>query len=165
MDSHLLFYAVTLAVAAGFVTRLLLARDRILPYRRVERLSRPADPSFSGMIIERALGDDYYVLSKVNLVNLIQPREGLSNKQHAAALESVFDKQVDFAVCDQHSREIVGVIEVEKNRRVPKPWARRDKFLAAALSAAGIPIARVRPRKAYALDEVRQEILSALVPA
>ena len=38
-------------------------------------------------------------------------------------------------------------------------------FLAAALSAAGIPIARVRARKAYALHEVRQEILSALVPA
>ncbi len=169
MDTQPLFFALAiagLAVGIGLIARWFFGRSmRALPYTRVERLYRPTEPSFPGQLLERVLGDGYYVLSKVNLVNLIQPRAGLSNRQYAAALESVYDKKVDFAVCDLRSREIVGVIEVEKaafGRRLQK---RSDKFLSAALGAAGIPVARVRARKSYAIEEVRQEIMSALVLA
>ncbi len=155
-----------LALGAGLVARWFYGRwSRPLPYTRVERLYRPTEPSFPGQLLERVLGDGYYVLSKVNLVNLIQPRAGLSNRQYAAALEGVYDRKVDFAVCDQRSREIVGVIEVEQAAFGHRLQKRGDKFLSAALAAAGIPVARVRARKSYAIEEVRQEIMSALVLA
>ena len=168
MDALQLFLTLAIPVFALIVgllaRRFALRGAKAMPYERVERLSRPIEPSFPGLLLERVLGAEYYILSKVNLANVIQPREDLSHKAYTAALECVIDKQVDFAVCNLRSSEIVGVIEVDNARYGHKPRKRRNAFLAAALSAAGIPLAHVRARKAYALEDVRREIMAALVP-
>ena len=169
MDSLQSFPAlaiVGLALLVGLVARLFVARrPSALPYERAGRLSVPGEPSFLGAFLQEVLGNQYCILDKVCLADVIEPRHGLSYAERTAALDRMVNKHVDFAVCDLATREIVGVIELDDECSALKSRKRGDAFLLAALDAAGVPLACLRARTAYAPDEVRREVLGAFSSA
>lgn len=69
---------------------------------------------------------------------------------------------MDFALCDLRSREVVAVIELDDASHQRASVMKRDDFVNAALKAAGVPCVRVQAKRAYAPDEVRATVLSAI---
>jgi Protein of unknown function (DUF2726) len=169
MDSQQLSLAVAIlgfVIVLGLIARFRASRGtRPLPYERAGRLSAPAEPSFLGSLLEQVLDNKYCILGKVCLADVIEPRRHLSYTERTAALDRVVHKQVDFAVCDVETREIVGVIELDDECSARKSRKRGDAFLLAALAAAGVPIACLRAQTAYAPEEMRRQVLGAFALA
>lgn len=169
MDSPHLISALAvcgLLIFAGLIARLFFARrPRALPYERAGRLSVPAEPSFLSAFLQEVLGQQYCILGNVCLADVIAPCGDLPYPERTAALDRVLNKQVDFAVCDPETREIVGVIELDDAAPARVARKRGDAFLLAALEAAGIPLACLRAQTPYAPEEVRQRVMDAFASA
>jgi len=54
--------------------------------------------------------------------------------------------------------EVVGVIELDDSSHGEAGRQRRDKFVDAAISSAGVPLVRIPAQRAYAPAEVRQRV-------
>src|SRR5438477_5055222 len=93
MVSELVIVAILGAIAG------LLQRGGPLPYERIEKLFSPAERSFFG-VLEQIFGDEYRILGKVRLADIIRPRRGLSNSACTSAFNRISGKHVDFAICD-----------------------------------------------------------------
>jgi hypothetical protein len=120
MDQHIalliavLFIALILLAVLGAVLRALKGRDAY-PYERSDKLFSPAERSFLG-VLEQIFGNEYRILGKVRLADVIRPRKGLSNSARASAFNRISGKHVDFAICDLRTLQVVGVVELDDSR-------------------------------------------------
>lgn len=135
------------------------AAERIA-YERRNLLFSAAERSFLG-VLEQILGKDYRVIGKVRMADIIRPSGGLSRSARMAALNRITSKHFDFAVCDPRTLQVVGVIELDDSSHREASRRRRDEFVDAALSSAGVPIVRIPAQRAYMPAEIRLR-LSAL---
>ena len=126
-------------------------------YERRDRLFSPAERSFLG-VLEQILGEQYRVIGKVRIADIIRPRKGLSASARTSALNRITSKHVDFAVCDPRTLQIVGVIELDDSSHREARRQRRDEFVDAALVSAGVPLVRIPAQRAYASAEVRLRV-------
>jgi len=148
-----------LAVVAAVLRSVLRGRAVTLPYERIEWLFTPAERSFLG-VLEQIFGSDYRILGKLRLADIIRTRKGLPASERTSAFNRIVGKHVDFAVCELSTFQIIGVVEDDSSHG-GSVRQRRDEFLDAALSAAGVPVVHFRAQKAYVLAEVRQRVLQA----
>jgi hypothetical protein len=125
-----------------------------LSYERKDRLFSPAERSFLG-VLEQIVGERYRVIGKVRMADIIRPRKGLSPSARTSALNRITSKHVDFAVCDPRTLEVVGVIELDDSSHDETDRQRRDKFVGAALSSAGVPLVRIPAQRTYTPAEIR----------
>lgn len=128
-----------------------------LSYERNDRLFSAAERSFLG-VLEQILGKEYRVIGKVRMADIIRPRLGLSASARTSALNRITSKHVDFAVCDPKTLQIVGVIELDDSSHDRADRQRRDKFVDAALSSAGVPLVRIPAQRVYSPAEIRQRV-------
>lgn len=128
-----------------------------LSFERNDRLFSPAERSFLG-VLDQILGKEYRIIGKVNMADIIRPGRSLSASAHTAARNKIKSKHVDFAVCDPKTLQIVGVIELDDSSHDKVDRQRRDKFVDAALSSAGVPLVRIPAQRAYAPAEIRQRV-------
>ena len=126
-------------------------------YERKDPLFSPAERSFLG-VLDQIVGKDCRIIGKVNMADIIRPRRSLSTSAHATARNLIKSKHVDFAVCDRKTLQIVGVIELDDSSHGETDRQRRDKFVDAALSSAGVPLVRIPAQRAYTPAEVRQRV-------
>ena len=126
-------------------------------YERRDPLFSPAERSFLG-VLEQIVGKEYRVIGKVRMADIIRPRKGLSGSAWRSALNRITSKHVDFAVCDPRTLQVVGVIELDDSSHDRTDRQRRDKFVDAALSSAGVPLVRIPAQRAYTPAEVRQRV-------
>jgi hypothetical protein len=128
-----------------------------LSYERNDRLFSPAERSFLG-VLDQILGKEYRIIGKVNMADIIRPGRSLSASAHTAARNKIKSKHVDFAVCDPRTLQVVGVIELDDSSHDRTDRQRRDKFVDAALSSAGVPLVRIPAQRAYAPAEIRLRV-------
>ena len=89
MDQHLTqlisFIVIALVIVAilGAIARF-LQRHRPTPYERIENLFSAAERSFLG-VLDDIFGNDYRILGKIHLGDIIRPRKGLSNSARTTA--------------------------------------------------------------------------------
>ncbi len=164
MSQHRLLLIVgiiaVLAVVAAVLRSVLRGRAVTLPYERIEWLFTPAERSFLG-VLEQIFGSDYRILGKLRLADIIRTRKGLPASERTSAFNRIVGKHVDFAVCELSTFQIIGVVELDDSSHRGSVRQRRDEFLDAALSTAGVPVVHFRAQKAYVLAEVRQRVLQA----
>jgi very-short-patch-repair endonuclease len=152
---------VAFIVVLASIVRLFASRGgRPFPYERIERLFTPAERSFLG-VLEDIFGNEYAILGKIRLGDIIRPRTGLSNSDRTSAQNRIAGKHVDFALCDLGTRAVIGVIELDDSSHQRASRQRRDQFVDGALAAAGVPVAHITVQKAYNRAEVRAEVLAA----
>lgn len=125
-----------------------------LSYERKDRLFSSAERSFLG-VLEQIVGERYRIIGKVRIADIIRPRKDLSPSARTSALNRITSKHVDFAVCDPRTLQVVGVIELDDSSHRETGRQRRDEFVDAALSSAGVPLVRIPAQRAYTPAEIR----------
>lgn len=152
-------------VAAGAVAAVLALfalfslRSSHFPYERCGVILSPAEISFF-RTLQAALREDWVVFSMVRLADVIKVRP--RTRQYQAWRSRIFGKHIDFVVCDRETLEVRLAIELDyASHRRPELRA-RDRFLHTALTAAGLPLLRVKVEEKYETALLRKDIEDAL---
>jgi hypothetical protein len=141
---------VTIALA------LLALRDGPPPYERRGVLLRPGEINFL-RALQSAVREDWHVFSMVRLADIIKvrPKTRKSHTWHTR-LQS---KHLDFVLCDDETLEVKLAIELDDGTQAR---SERDRFVHLALTAAGLPLLRVREQERYESAALRKDIEDAL---
>ena len=148
------FFPILIILIIAFARKAVLRSGSAgkLSSERNALLLSPAERSFLG-VLEQILGEEYRIIRRVRIADIIRPLKGLSQSTDASALNRIISKQIDFAVCDPKSMQVVGVIELDDSKR-----QHRDRLVDVALSSAGIPLVRIPAQQAYTPAEIRLRV-------
>jgi len=133
-----------------------------LPYLRKDYLLTQAERSLFGVLSE-AVDNRYLVFAKVRLADLVWLPKGTESRQsHFNRIQS---KHIDFVICDRTAIRPLLCIELDDSSHGRSDRQVRDEFVDAALIAAGLPLLRVRAKKAYNVAELKDLIDGAIQTA
>lgn len=129
--------------------------DAPLPYRLKTSLLTPAERSFLG-VLEKVLPEGVKVWPKVRLLDLLTVEARGSERQ--AALNRVQAKHLDFLLVRARDAKPLLAIELDDRSHEQEARQARDRFLERLVGKIGLPLARVRVKEAYTLEEVRRMV-------
>lgn len=148
------------AVAVGTVVVVVLAllslREGPPPFERRGVLLTPAQINFL-RTLHSAVREDWLVFAMVRMTDVLKVR-AKSRKAHNWHLR-LLGKHLDFVLCDAETLEVKLAIELEDG---VTPRTERDRFVYVALTAAGLPLLRVRAQEKYETAVLRRDIEDAL---
>ncbi|OGV59058.1 MAG: hypothetical protein A2283_03710 [Lentisphaerae bacterium RIFOXYA12_FULL_48_11] len=157
----LVIFLVIIAGVVKFLLPLLAKKEpKTLPYESAGTLFSPAERSFLG-VLEQAVGNDFKVMGKVRLADIINIKKGLSGSERQQAFNRIQSKHVDFVVCDTKSLTLQCVVELDDSSHQQAQRQERDAFVDKVMSAAGIHILHFSAKKSYSIQEVRDAIAGA----
>lgn len=149
-----------MAFAVGAIVVIALAmlalRDGPPPYQRRGVLLSPAEINFLRSL-HSAAREDWLVFSKVRLADVIQVRAKTRKSQTWQS--RIQGKHLDFVLCDYETLEVKLAIEIDGGTQ---PRSGRDRFVYLALTAAGLPLLRVRLQEKYETAALRKDLEDAL---
>lgn len=162
MEFVLIGFIAVLVLIAILASRL---TERYSPYpykKRQESLFSATEEQFL-TLLERGLGDQYRILTKVRLGDVVSIRDkGMSRAAVREAQGKVSNRVLDYVLCDRHNgMRVVAVIELEAAES-NQNQAKRNWFLKNSLTAAGIPFLRFKTKSGYRADELGRFIVSKL---
>lgn len=128
-----------------------------LPYQKEPVLFTPAERSFLG-VLEPTLGDQFRVLGKVRLADVIKVTPGLSGSARQQAFNRIQSKHLDFVVCDPSDLSVQFVVELDDSSHQQSRRQARDEFLDKALAAAGVPVFHFPVKRNYSVQDIRGAI-------
>ena len=146
-----LFYLAAFAAAVVFIMGGL--RGGRAGYQR-GRFLTTNEKSFL-MTLDAALGRNYRAFAQVRLADLVSPTLGANPASRRQALNGVMAKSVDFVICDVLTLDPVAAIEVDDRSHLLPERQQRDAFVNAVFLEIGLPLMRVKARRAYSVDELR----------
>jgi very-short-patch-repair endonuclease len=129
------------------------------PYQKRSSLLTPAEAAFY-RVLQGAVTGDWPIFVMVRLVDVIAVKPKTSQRQRW--LGPIIAKHLDFVVCDPEQLEPVLAIELDDASHDRPDRAERDRMVEAALSAAGLPLLRVRVAAKYDQQELRDQIRQRL---
>jgi very-short-patch-repair endonuclease len=147
------FAAVVLLVA------FLSLRSSPYPYERRGVMLGPAEINFF-RTLQSAVREDWIILSMVRLADVIKVRP--KTPQHQIWQSRIFGKHIDFVICDYETLEVKLAIELDNASQRRADRRARDRFVNTALTAAGLPLLRVKMEEKYETSAVRKDIEDAL---
>lgn len=100
-------YPLIIALVAIFFLRLLTllikpSRDDSYNYRKQKVLFTAAERSFLG-ILDQAVGDQYRILGKVRIADVLTPEKGMTRKHWQIAFNKISSKHFDYVLCDKQT--------------------------------------------------------------
>lgn len=105
-----------------------------------------------------AVGEELVVMAKVRAAAVI----GCSGANWRAGYGApIAQKELDFIVLRPRSSHVVAAIELDDKTHELTHRRERDVFLDGAFRAAGVPLLRFRPARAYDADKLRKTLLCA----
>lgn len=157
----ILFTLITLIVIVAVMASRLTNNSYPFPFDKKPTIFTSAEKNFHSLL-EQAVGDNFRVINRVKLSDLISIRHGVSEKASQTALNNANSKYLDFVICHKTTMELTGVIDLVdtngKGYKVKKDW-----FVGGALEAAAIPHLRIKVKGSYTLDEIRSCINNRLL--
>jgi hypothetical protein len=108
----------------------------------------------------RALGNEYLILGKVSIANIVQISKGLSLKTKMSAYQQIAGQQVDFILCDRRTSRILAVITLlDPNKPDPNAALIDSVFMSIRL-----PLLRFRKSEHYNVGELHWSLTRSLLP-
>jgi hypothetical protein len=107
------------------------------------------------MALDAALGQSYRAFAQVRLAELVIPTLGANPASRRHASNGVMAKSVDFVICDVLTLDPVAAIEVDDKSHLLPERRQRDAFVNAVFLEIGLPLMRVKARRAYSVNELR----------
>ncbi len=141
------------------VLALLSLRDGPLPYERRGVLLSPAEVNFLRSL-NLAVREDWLVFSMVRLADILKVRP--KTRKTSFWQGRIQNKHLDFVLCDYDTLEVKLAIELDDETPSRPDHGQRDRFLNTALSAAGLPLLRIKPETKYETAAIRKDIEDAL---
>lgn len=159
MDLNLIFIVVVAFVLLVVIKAAMRKRTfRDHRYQLREPFLSPAERSFYG-VISTAVSNDYVVLAKVRVADVIAPETGQDRSNWQTAFNRISAKHFDFVLCDPKTLSIEHVVELHDRSHQSATRAKRDDLLRKACESAGLPLSEFVAKKAYSIDEIRNKIL------
>jgi very-short-patch-repair endonuclease len=148
-----------LAAAVVLVVAFFSLRSAPYPYERRGVMLGPAEINFF-RTLQSAVREDWIILSMVRLTDVIKVRP--KTRQHQIWQSRIFGKHIDFVICDYETLEVKLAIELDDIPRRRAERKSRDRFVNTALTAAGLPLLRVKVEEKYETSAIRKDIEDAL---
>jgi len=133
------------------------------PYAKKRYFFSAAERSFYEVL--KRLTTDHTIFAKVRLADLVHVSKGTEAWQ--SHFNRISRKHVDFVLCNGDLAPLVA-IELDDSSHDVEERKARDEFVDLTLTAAGLPIVRIRAKRAYAPDDIRAALhpyLPARAPA
>jgi very-short-patch-repair endonuclease len=127
------------------------------PYQKEHALFTPAERAFFE-VLEPTLGNQFRVLGKVRLADVIRVKPGLSGSARQQAFNRIQSKHLDFVVCDPKDLSVQFVVELDDSSHQQSRRQDRDEFLDKALAAAGVPVFHFAVKRTYSVQDIRRAI-------
>ncbi|SFD11210.1 DUF2726 domain-containing protein [Pseudoalteromonas denitrificans] len=150
-----------LVVIASMVASKLTDSGNPYPFTKKNNIYTQVEKGFL-TLLERAIGNDYKVVSRVMLIDIIDFKSGITSKSKRIALTKAKNKQLDYVLLDKETMNIVAAIDLVNNNNKQGHKAQKDWFVNGALESAGIPHIRMKVKAGYKPLEVRQAIMFKL---
>ena len=128
------------------------------PYRARRALLSPTELDFY-YALERNVGRRYTVCMKVRLADVIDC-PGAAWRMGYGRL--IAQKHLDFVLIDPETTRILAAIELDDRTHRLRVRRARDRFVEAAMRAAGVPLLRVPAASAYGPQDVFRALRRAL---
>lgn len=128
-------------------------------YRRKDFLMSRSENDFFN-VINRAIGDNFYVFPQIHLSEILDHRVKYQNYEHA--LRYINQKSVDYVICDREYRRPLLAIELDDPSHDNDERKLRDVNVEYMLSEARIPLLRFRNVSRVSEEENMQRIRAAL---
>lgn len=155
---------VVLAIIAAVLKNLIpKGKGQALPYEKQPSLFTPAERSFLG-VLEQAVGNEFRIMGKVRLGDIVKVKAGLDNKARQSAFNKIQSKHVDFVACDPNDLSIQFAVELDDKSHEREDRQDRDAFVDKVMEAAGIPIIHFQAKRSYVVQEVRDALVAKLNP-
>lgn len=161
---HGLFPLIGLLILLGivaFVVKIVMPRlikgQIAFPFQKEPVLFTLAERSFLA-VLEPALGNQFRVLGKVRLADVIRVKPGLSGSARQQAFNRIQSKHLDFVVCDPKDLAVQFVVELDDSSHQQSRRQARDEFLDKALVAAGVPVFHFPVKRTYSVQDIRGAI-------
>jgi hypothetical protein len=140
------------------IAALLSLRDGPPPYERRGVLLTPPEIALL-RALQHAVREDWLIFSMVRLADIIKvrPRTRKFQTWHGR----IQGKLLDFVLCDPQTLDVKLAIVLDDGTLHP-PTAAEQRFIAAALAAAGIPLLRIRAEEKYETAALRKDLEDAL---
>lgn len=129
-------------------------------YRLQKTFLSPAERSFYGVLCS-AVADEYVVLSKVRVADVITPANSRDRSKWQTAFNRISAKHFDFVLCDPKSLSVEQVVELNDRSHKSAKRQERDDFLRSACAGAGLLLSEFQAKKSYSIEEVRNQIAQA----
>lgn len=133
------------------------------PFMSKNQLFSPVEHQFLDMI-EKAVGNEFRVMCRVKLTDILALRRNTNKKMAKSALLRAGSKQLDFVLVSKTDMTPVLALDLVHSLGKEGHKVTRDFFVSGALDSAGIPHARIKARHGYKIDDIRACIEAKLVP-
>lgn len=131
------------------------------PVQKRTSLFSPVERSFM-QLLEQAVTHDYKVLNRVKLADIVEIKQGVSDKTRNSTLRKLNAKYLDFVLCDPQDMSIIAVIDLVNNTNKAGHKAIPDWFVNGTLDAAGMPYLRMKIKAGYTVAEIQAVIANRL---
>lgn len=160
MDLLIIVLIMVLVIVAGAAIHL---TQTGAPFPFQKRNALYSAPEVAFMIkLEQAVGDQFRVISRVKLNDLLQPEGSVKPRAAQMAKTKASNKSLDFVLLDRKTFEPVAAIDLVNTESKQGYKAKPDWFVRGALETVGIPHVRIRIKSGYKASEIR-ECLSAKI--
>ncbi|GHB64464.1 hypothetical protein GCM10008107_12020 [Psychrosphaera saromensis] len=146
-----------LIVTVALVATHFMDSSNPYPFKKKTQLLTSIERGFLALL-EKAVGDDFKIINRVKLNDIIDIKDSVSAKAKRAALLKASSKYIDYVLCDPNTFRIIAAVDlVNHNKGGHK--AKQDWFINGALEAAGIPHIRIKVKAGYQVEEIRSGIM------
>jgi len=155
-------------IAAGIAVTLLLALVLYISRRPVVKqvdLSTTLHERMFMPVLEKVVGEQYEIISKVPLSEVLQPAENLPKRAQNKAVRIVQGRQFDFIVVDKASRSIICAVELDEHKFDKKTFKKQDLYLEDLCQQIGLPLLRVPSQRGYNLSELIERFERIIEPS
>ena len=126
---------VVVVVLLAIVKSLPKGKGQDLPYEKQNYLFTPAERSFLG-VLEQAVGDQFRIMGKVRLMDIVKVKGGLDGKAKQTAKNKIQSKHVDFVACDPNDLSVQFVVELDDKSHEREDRQERDALVDGVMNAA-----------------------------
>lgn len=160
MELAIVLMMILIAVA---IVAIRLSDDQMaFPFMRKAQLFSPVERQFLNMI-EAAVGNEFRVVCRVRLTDLLALRSNTNKKVAKSAVARAGAKQIDYVLCNKDDMTPILAIDLVTAGTAGNN-SKKDFFVTGCLDTAGIPHARIKPKPGFKVDDLRDCIESKLVP-
>ncbi|MEO3878286.1 DUF2726 domain-containing protein [Rheinheimera fenheensis] len=150
-----------LVVVVALVASRFIDSGNPFPLQKKTSLFSPVERSFM-QLLEKAVGNDYKILNRVKLADLMELKSGISDKARASTLVKLNAKYLDFVLCDPNDFSVIAVLDLVNNSSKDGHKAVPDWFVNGALDAAGVPYLRMKIKAGYTAADIQAAIATRL---
>ncbi|GGW97822.1 DUF2726 domain-containing protein [Alteromonas halophila] len=133
------------------------------PFRQKPQLFTPVEHTFL-KLIEQAVGQEFRIVCRVRLSDVITVRQQANKKKASMALSRAAARQLDFVLCDREDMRPILAIDLVHSQGKDGYKTQKDWFVTGALDAAGVPHARIKVKSGYSVEDIRECLENKLIP-